>query len=78
MAAYLRAAGGLSDAVRQACKEQNIDFDYRPIACDGIEQCRMALLKLAAGKLPENFIEGMACISGLHRRRGLPDARRQG
>ncbi len=57
-------SGGLSDAVRQACKEQNIDFDYRPIACDGIEQCRMALLKLAAGKLPENFIEGMACISG--------------
>ena len=24
----------------------------------------MALLKLAAGKLPGNFIEGMACISG--------------
>ena len=57
-------SGGLSDAVSQALKEQKIDFDLRPIACDGIEQCRMALLKLAAGKLPENFIEGMACISG--------------
>lgn len=57
-------SGGLSDAVKQALKEQNIDFDLRPVACDGIEQCRMALLKLAAGKLPENFIEGMACISG--------------
>ena len=57
-------SGGLSDAVSQALKEQKIDFDLRPIACDGIEQCRMALLKLAAGKLPENFIEGMSCISG--------------
>ena len=57
-------SGGLSDAVRQSMKEQNIDFDLKPLACDGIEQCRMALLKLGANRLPENFIEGMACISG--------------
>ena len=57
-------SGGLSDAVRQSLKEQNIDFEVKPIACDGIEQCRMALLKLGANRLPENFIEGMACISG--------------
>ena len=57
-------SGGLSDAVREALKEQNIDFDLKPLACDGIEQCRMALLKLGAGRLPENFVEGMACVSG--------------
>ena len=58
-------SGGLSDAVRQALKEHGMeDVDYRPIACDGIEACRAALLKANVGRLPENFIEGMACIGG--------------
>ena len=58
-------SGGLSDAVRQGLKENGLeDFDYRPIACDGIEACRMALLKARAGKADFNFIEGMACIGG--------------
>ena len=58
-------SGGLTDAVREALKEQNItDFKYDPIACDGIEQCRTALLKKKAGILPNNFIEGMACVDG--------------
>ncbi|MCI8633692.1 MAG: 4Fe-4S binding protein [Lachnospiraceae bacterium] len=58
-------SGGLADAVRQALKEHGMeDYDYRPISCDGIEACRMALLKANAGKLPENFIEGMACTGG--------------
>ena len=34
------------------------------IACDGIEACRMALLKASKGILPNNFIEGMACNGG--------------
>ncbi len=57
-------SGGLSDAVVQALKEQNIDFTVKPAVCDGIEQCRMALLKASRGALPENFIEGMACVGG--------------
>lgn len=58
-------SGGLSDAVRQALKEQDLnDFAYKPIACDGIEACRIALLKASKGVLPENFIEGMACNGG--------------
>ena len=57
-------SGGLSDAVAQAMKEQNIDFEIKPIVCDGIEACRMALLKLNKGILDGNFIEGMACIGG--------------
>lgn len=58
-------SGGLSDAVRQGLVENGItDFEYKPVVCDGIEQCRMALLK-AAKNIPDgNFIEGMACISG--------------
>lgn len=58
-------SGGLSDAVRQGLKEHSIeDFDYKPVACDGIEECRTALLKASKGVLKENFIEGMACSGG--------------
>ncbi len=58
-------SGGLSDAVAQALKEQGIDdFDLKPIACDGIEECRIALLKKSKNVLDANFIEGMACVGG--------------
>ena len=57
-------SGGLSDAVAQAIKEQNIDFEAKPIVCDGIEQCKMALLRKSKNVLDANFIEGMACING--------------
>ncbi|MEG2315663.1 MAG: [Fe-Fe] hydrogenase large subunit C-terminal domain-containing protein, partial [Clostridia bacterium] len=57
--------GGLSDAVAQALKEQeNEEFILNPIACDGIEACRIALLKKQKNVLKENFIEGMACVGG--------------
>ncbi len=57
-------SGGLSDAVAQAMKEQNIDFDLKAVPCDGIEACRVALLKASKNLLDGNFIEGMACIGG--------------
>lgn len=57
-------SGGLSEAVRQGIDEQSLNFEYKPIACDGIEQCKVALLKLNKGILSENFIEGMACFGG--------------
>ncbi len=57
-------SGGLSDAVLQAMKEQDIEFDLKPAVCDGIEACRMALLKKSKNVLDANFIEGMACVGG--------------
>ena len=58
-------SGGLTDAVRQGLKEHGYeDFDFSPVACDGIEECRMALLKASKGVLNNNFIEGMACMGG--------------
>ncbi len=56
--------GGLSDAVTQALKEQNIEFDLKAVACDGIEACKTALLKKSKNVLDANFIEGMACLGG--------------
>ena len=40
------------------------DFELKAISCDGIEECRMALLKKNKGVLDKNFIEGMACMGG--------------
>lgn len=58
-------SGGLSDAVAQGLKEQNItDFELKAVACDGIEECRTALLKKSKNVLNGNFIEGMACKGG--------------
>ena len=58
-------SGGLSDAVAEGLKEQGItDFVLKPCACDGIEECRIALLKKSKNLLDANFIEGMACVGG--------------
>ncbi len=57
-------SGGLSDAVAEAIQEQRIDFDLKSCVCDGIEACRIALLKKSKNALDANFIEGMACTGG--------------
>lgn len=58
-------SGGLSDAVAQGLKEQNLtDFELIPCACDGIEECKVALMKKKRNMLNANFIEGMACKGG--------------
>lgn len=58
-------SGGLSDAVTEALKEQGLeDFLLKPCACDGIEECKIALLKKRKNLLDANFIEGMACVGG--------------
>lgn len=60
-------SGGLSEAAGQAVKELGIapeDFQVQPAVCNGIAECKIALLKASKGILKENFIEGMACESG--------------
>lgn len=57
-------SGGVTDAIAQAMKEQGIAFDFKPCVCDGIEACKIALLKKNKGVLDANFIEGMACTGG--------------
>ncbi len=59
-------SGGLSDAVTEALKEHGLDEEFilKPCTCDGIEACKLALLKKSKGLLDANFIEGMACVGG--------------
>ena len=57
--------GGLADAVAEGLKERGItDFELKACSCDGIEECRIALLKKSKNALDANFIEGMACVGG--------------
>lgn len=56
--------GGVTEAVNHALAEKEIDFQVNPAICNGLEECRAALLKASKGKLDENFIEGMACVGG--------------
>lgn len=57
-------SGGVAQAVAQILKEKKADFELKPLPCSGIPECEKALLKYKAGKLEENFIEGMACEGG--------------
>lgn len=65
-------SGGLAAAVEQALTEQapasqgakDTRFQFQPLVCSGLPECRTALLKAQKGLLKENFIEGMACEGG--------------
>ena len=57
-------SGGLTGAAARALEEQGIDFEVKPATCSGVDECKIALLKLTKGVLKENFIEGMICEGG--------------
>ena len=45
-------------------KETNEDINPTVMKCNGAAECKKALLLLKVGKLPADFIEGMACVGG--------------
>lgn len=57
-------SGGLADAVKQALKEQGSDFEAKPVVVDGLDNCRLALVKAKGQNVSFNFIEGMGCLDG--------------
>ena len=57
-------SGGLCEAVKEALKEQGSSFEAKPLFADGLDNCRMALLKAKSPTRDFNFIEGMGCIGG--------------
>ncbi len=57
--------GGLAEAVKESLKERGReDFVLKSVTCDGVDACRVALMKLAKGLSDANFIEGMMCTGG--------------
>ncbi len=58
-------SGGVAKAVIEAMQEMGEDTsDINLLRCAGGEECRKALLLLNAGRLKEDFIEGMMCPGG--------------
>lgn len=57
-------SGGVSDAIAQALTERQLDVELKAVSCNGIEECKSALLRKSKGLLDANFIEGMACVGG--------------
>lgn len=56
--------GGVAAALAHVVSENGKGGKVKAEVCDGLEQCRVALLKAGKGRLDANFIEGMACEGG--------------
>lgn len=56
--------GGVTSAILKCLEEKGEDTDINVLKCDGAAECKKALLLLKAGRLPEDFIEGMVCVGG--------------
>lgn len=56
--------GGVANAVVEVVKEKGLDFEVNPIACEGLDKCKGALLRASKNVLMNNIIEGMACEGG--------------
>lgn len=56
--------GGLSESIKHVLECESIDTDFRPVSCDGLQECDKSLKLTKYNKLNGNFIEGMACIGG--------------
>ncbi len=58
-------SGGVADAVIECMKERGEDVgDLSILRCAGGSECKKALTLLKAGRLKEDFIEGMMCPGG--------------
>ncbi len=57
-------SSGVSGSIKEYISQNNIDVEYNPIAANGIKDCIKNLKLAKHGKLPHNFIEGMACSGG--------------
>ena len=59
------SSGGVANAVMECMQERGEDVSEIQLRkCAGGQECRTALMLLKAGKLPEDFIEGMMCPGG--------------
>ncbi len=56
--------GGVAESVKRTVEASGLDVEWKPIRCNGIEECIKAMKMASFGKLDANFIEGMACKHG--------------
>jgi len=58
------SSGGVANAVLQSLEEMDENTDIKVCRANGAAECKKALLLLKAGRLPEDFVEGMVCEGG--------------
>ena len=56
-------SGGIAQGIADVAKEMGVE-GVKPIAMNGIAECKAALTRLKFNKATENFFEGMACDGG--------------
>lgn len=57
-------SGGVAGAVKRVLAEEASKTPFTCAACDGAKECKRVLAILNAGRLPEDFVEGMTCEGG--------------
>lgn len=57
-------AGGVTEAVMNVIKEENLDITPQVVQADGLDNIKINMLKNAKGLPKGMFIEGMACNGG--------------
>lgn len=56
--------GGLTAAIENYVSESNLDLNFRPIKVSGKDEIKKAVALAKAGRINQNFIEGMMCEGG--------------
>lgn len=56
--------GGVTAEIMECLKESGDNANITVMKCSGAAECKRALTLLKAGRLPEDFVEGMACAGG--------------
>ena len=57
-------SGGITQGIVEVAKEHFGIDNIKPVAMNGIDECKVNLFKLKLGRSAENFFEGMACDGG--------------
>ncbi|QLY39991.1 4Fe-4S binding protein [Hujiaoplasma nucleasis] len=58
-------SGGLIESIQHQVNKKNIEgFKFEPFSCNGIDECKKALIKIKNHVNIGHFIEGMSCVGG--------------
>ncbi|MDD3171836.1 MAG: 4Fe-4S dicluster domain-containing protein [Bacilli bacterium] len=55
-------SSGITEGVKHVLEKE--EFNLKPLILNGLEECKIGLLKFDKNLLDVNFIEGMACVGG--------------
>ncbi len=56
-------SGGIVQGIKEVAAARGLE-NLRPVAMNGLDECKFNLYKVRSGKTADNFFEGMACEGG--------------